>query len=117
MKLKKVKEIADAEVLCCQDQLEMEVEMVCGSDLMSDVLAFIKSGSLLMTGLTNAQVVRTSEMAEIVAICFVRGKRPQQETIDLATEKKLPLLATKLSMFESCGRLYRKGLRGCDETG
>ena len=117
MKLKKVKDIVEADVLCCQDQLEMELKMVCGSDLMSDVLAFIKSGSLLMTGLTNAQVVRTSEMAEIVAICFVRGKRPQQETIDLATEKKLPLLATRLSMFESCGRLYKKGLRGCDETG
>ena len=116
MKLKELKDILDAEVLCGDDQLSKEIEMVCGSDLMSDVLAFIKTDSLLLTGLINPQVVRTAEMAEIAAICFVRGKRPQQEAIELANEKNIPLLATKLSMFKSCGRLYKRGLCGCDET-
>jgi predicted transcriptional regulator len=92
-----------------------EISMSCGSDLMSDVLAFIKPDSLLLTGLVNPQVIRTAEMAEVAAICFVRGKLPQKETVKLANEKKLPLLTTKLSMYESCGRLYREGLPSCDE--
>lgn len=91
--------------------------MGCGADLMSDVLAYGKSGSVLLTGLTNQQVVRTAEMAEIVAICFVRGKRPDEKTVSMASSQGLPLMGTTLPMFESCGRLYKNGLRGVSEYG
>ena len=97
------------------ERLDREVIMACGCDLMSDVLSYIKSDSFLLTGLTNPQVVRTAEMAGITAICFVRGKKPQRETIDLAIEKDIPLMFTRFSMFEACGRLYNEGLRGCDD--
>ncbi|MBL7220678.1 MAG: hypothetical protein ISS69_11235 [Phycisphaerae bacterium] len=115
MTLDEAREILEAEVIVGSDLQDIVVEMGCGADLMSDVLAFVKRGALLLTGLTNPQVVRTGEMADIVGICFVRGKRPPQETIDLARENDLPLLTTELAMFESCGRLYRDGLRGCSE--
>ncbi len=116
MLLGEISKILDADLITNVKNLDKDIFMVCGSDLMSDVLAFIKTDSLLLTGLINPQVVRTAEMAEVVAVCFVRGKRPQDETIKLANEKKIPLLTTKLSMFESCGRLYKRGLPGCDET-
>jgi predicted transcriptional regulator len=80
---------------------------------MSDVLAFTHTGTLLMTGLTNPQVVRTAEMAGIVAIVFVRGKLPPPETIALAEEKGIPLLASKYTMYETCGRIFRTGLKSC----
>ena len=115
MKLKQVKEILKAEVLLGGDYLDKEIPMACGSDLMSDVLSFIKSDALLLTGLTNNQVVRTAEMAEIAAVCFVRGKRPPKDTISLAKEKEVPLLSTQFSMFEACGRLFAEGLAGCDD--
>ncbi len=116
MNLKELKGILEAEVLCCNNYLNKEIKVAYGSDLMSDVLTFVKSGSLLLTGLTNAQVVRTADMAEIGAICFVNNKRPRKETIILANEKKIPLLATKLFMYECCGRLYKKGLSGGDDS-
>ncbi len=116
MQLRQLRDVLQAKVLCGGDHLDRKIEMVCGSDLMSDVLAYINAGSLLLTGLTNPQVVRTAEMAEVAAVCFVRGKQPQAETIELAEARKMPLLTTGLSMFESCGRLYRKGLHSCDET-
>jgi len=87
--------------------------MACGADLMSDVLAFTHAGTLLLTGLTNPQVVRTAEMAGINAIVFVRGKVPPAETIALAKEKDIPLMATRYTMYETCGRLYEAGLPGC----
>ena len=114
MTLAEVKEILEAKVIVPGD-LQKEIKMGCGCDLMSDVLAFIKSDSLLLTGLTHPQAVRTAEMAEVVVICFVRGKRPPEETVDLAREKGIPLLTTDLPMYESCGRLYRNGLPGCSE--
>lgn len=115
MKLKEIKEILEAEIVGDGTDLETEIKMGCGADLMSDVLTFTKAESFLLTGLINPQVVRTAEMADIKAICFVRGKIPLSETIELANEKRIPLLSTKLPMYESCGRLYQKGLSGCSE--
>jgi len=115
MTLEEVKEILKAEVIIGSNNLQMEIKMGCGCDLMSDVLAFTKPESLLLTGLTNTQVIRTAEMADIAAVCFVRGKKPDEETIRLAKSKGIPLLMTQLPMFESCGRLYKNGLIGCSE--
>jgi len=115
MKLSNIQRILEAEVIVGADALEKDVKMACGSDLMSDVLSFVKSESLLLTGLTNPQVVRTAEMADLVAVCFVRGKKPDQDTITMAKAKEIPLLTTPLPMFESCGRLWKKGLPGCSE--
>lgn len=113
MKLREVLQLIDGKVLTRNTNLDLEVEMGCGADLMSDVLAFTHAGTLLMSGLTNLQVVRTAEMAGIQAIVFVRGKIPPPETIALAEEKGIALLASKYTMFETCGRLYRAGLPSC----
>jgi len=115
MTLKQVRRILEAEIIAASDVDGAMITMACGADLMSDVLAHIKEGSLLLTGLTNLQVVRTAEMANVEAVCFVRGKRPSAETIALARSSGIPLLATDLPMFESCGRLYEQGLGGCSE--
>jgi predicted transcriptional regulator len=113
MKLREVLEIIDGKVVSENIDLDEEVQMGCGADLMSDVLAFTHDGTLLMSGLTNPQVVRTAEMAGIAAIVFVRGKLPPAETIALAESKNIPLLASKYTMFETCGRLYDSGLPSC----
>lgn len=115
MKLKDIKRILNAQVITGADLLETDIKMACGSDLMSDVLSFVKPKAVLLTGLTNPQVVRTAEMADLRAICFVRGKTAPAETIEIAESRDIPLLMTSLPMFESCGRLYREGLPGCSE--
>jgi predicted transcriptional regulator len=111
--LAEVLSIIEGRTISAHVELSQEVSMACGADLMSDVLAFTHAGTLLLTGLTNPQVVRTAEMAGIEAIVFVRGKLPPPETIDLAEQKRIPLLASKYTMYESCGRLYQKGLPSC----
>ncbi|MBC8492217.1 MAG: hypothetical protein H8D43_00415, partial [Chloroflexi bacterium] len=100
MKLREVLEAVEGKVISGNVDLDQEVQMGCGADLMSDVLSFSHEGSLLMSGLTNPQVVRTAEMAGIKAIVFVRGKLPPSETMVLAEEKSIPLLASKYTMFE-----------------
>ena len=115
MKLNEVKIILDAEVIVGEEHLDLEVKTAFGADLMSDVLAFAKAGSLLLTGLTNSQVIRTANILDIAAIILVRGKKPSAETINLAKELKIPLLTTKYILFETAGRLYAKGIVGCLE--
>lgn len=117
MKLEEVIEIIEGHFLTKGVNPNQEVTVACGADLMSDVLAFTHPGTLLMTGLTNPQVVRTAEMAEVAAIVFVRGKVPSLEVVALAEEKGIPLLASGHSMFVTCGRLYAAGLPGWGVTG
>lgn len=96
-----------------EESLEKEIKTVYGSDLMSDVLTFVKPGALLLTGLTNSQVVRTAEISEVSAVCFVCGKEPQSETVKLAKKNNVPVLVTHFSMYESCGRLFKEGMSSC----
>ena len=112
MKVKQVKEILNAEVICRYDLLEAEVHTACGSDMMSDVLAFVKEQAVLLTGLVNPQVVRTAEMMDMHCIVFVRGKRPDLAMIELAEDRDMVMLCTKMEMFTACGKLYSQGLRG-----
>lgn len=110
MKLKKVQELLDARVLACGDKLDREIKSACGSDLMSDVLAFSKEKVVMLTGLVNPQVIRTAEMMDIGAVMFVRGKEPTDEVIRLAEEKNIVTMATEKTMFIACGILYSEGL-------
>jgi len=117
MKLHEIIQILEAETLYdVHNKLNINVNMACGCDLMSDVLSFIKSKALLLTGLTTTQVIYTAENAEIDVVCFVRGKKPGREVVNLAKGKDIILIATKHPLFESCGLLYKKGLKGCSET-
>ncbi len=111
IKLLDVQKILDAEIISGQDLLDTEISSGFGCDLISDSLCFSKPGCLLLTGLTNIQIIRVADMIEAKAILFVRGKRPAGEIIKLANEKHLPLLVTKRFLFESCGLLYQHGLR------
>ena len=84
MTIREVVKLLDAEILCGAEHLDTEIHTACGSDMMSDVLAYVKDQSVLLTGLLNPQVVRTAEMMDMLCIVFVRGKRPEQPVIDLA---------------------------------
>jgi len=97
-------------VHCCENMLSGEVRTACGSDMMSDVLAYVKDQAVLLTGLMNPQVVRTAEMMDIICIVFVRGKTPDKSIIELAEEKGIVVLSTENRMFEACGILYQNGL-------
>lgn len=112
MTINDVKNLIDAEVLCCEENLDHEVHTACGSDMMSDVLAFVKDQAVLLTGLMNPQVIRTAEMMDIICIVFVRGKMPDETVINLARETGIVVLSSKMRMFEACGILYSNGLHG-----
>jgi predicted transcriptional regulator len=103
--LKDVLALLDGELLTSGSPLETTCPKVFASDLMSDVLTSAEPGSLLLTGLANSHVVCTCSVADLAAVVFVQGKRPGPEVVDQARSKNLPLIATKMPMFEACSRL------------
>ena len=111
MVVRDIIDILDGEVIS-EGDLDQEIKTACGSDMMSDVLAFVKDQSVLLTGLMNPQVVRTAEMMDMACIVFVRGKVPDQSIIDLAESRDITLIKTRYRMFTACGRLYAGGLSG-----
>ena len=112
MQLRQVKELLSAIVLCGEDQLDEEVVSACGSDFLSDVLAYVHNQNLLLTGLVNPQVVRTAEMTDIKCIVFVRGKRPDEEIVQMAEERGIVVMTSNERLYSACGVLYSNGLRG-----
>lgn len=112
MYLREVRDILSATVLSGEESLELEVHSACGSDFMSDVLAYVKDQALLLTGLVNPQVVRTADMMDMVCIVFVRGKDPTPDMIELAGDRGIVLLKSPMRMFTACGLLYENGLKG-----
>ena len=117
MKLLEIKELLEAEVVSGENNLDMEVNLGCAADLMSDILAYGKPDSILLTGLINLQVINTANISDMKAICFVRGKKPAENIIKAARNNNLIVLLTNLPMFETCGRLYKKGLKGLGYLG
>ena len=115
MLLSEIKNVIGAEFLGNDESLlTKDIKTAFGSDLMSDVLAFVDEQAMLLTGLINSQVIRTAEMMDITAICFVRGKVPADDVIELANEKGIALLSTPKTMYTSCGLLFEKGIRGLE---
>ena len=110
MKISDVASILNAEVLTGEELLDYEVHSACGSDMMSDVLAYVKEEGVLLTGLMNVQVIRTLLMMDMNCVVFVRGKIPPEGIVEFAKESGVAVLRTDLPMFESCGRLYAAGL-------
>ena len=117
MKVSDIARYLDATIIVGKDQGDFEVSSAFGSDLMSDVLAFIKDNSLLLTGLVSPHVVRTCEMLDVMVIVFVRGKRPSEEIVELAQERDMIVMTTNLTLYEASGVLYQHGLGGTSDNG
>ena len=107
-----MKKLLDAEVLCCEENIEKEVFSACGCDLMSDVLAYVKDQAVLLTGLVNPQVIRTAEMMDMICIVFVRSKTPTDAMLALARETGIVIMQCDKRLYEACGLLYSNGLKG-----
>ncbi len=113
MKLREIVEMLEGEVLSDPSHLDREITCAFGSDLISDILMCTKESTMLLTGLTNPQVIRLSDMIDLLGIIFVRGKRPSEELIEMANERDLPIVTTSFTMYKSAGLLYNSGLRSC----
>ncbi len=111
MKIREIQKLLDATLLCGEECLDHDVFSACCSDMMSDVLAYVKDQGVLLTGLLNSQVIRTACMMDMICVVFVRGKIPSEEIIALAKACGITVMSSSLRAYEASGLLYTSGLR------
>ena len=112
MTLAEIQTLLQCEILSGSDNLALDLTQVVASDGMSEILAFARSRELMITGLTNIQSIRTADIAGVSAVIYCRGKLPDKKVIEFARQKHIPVLVTKMGMFDICGVLYNRGLKG-----
>ena len=110
MKISQILEISEGTMLTPNADLDTDILGGFAGDLMGDVLASIQPESVLITGLSNPQVIRTALIADVRVVIFARGKQPAPETIKLAVEERLPVITSELGLYEISGRLLQNGL-------
>jgi len=111
MTIKDIAGLIKGNIICCKEKESTEVEFAFASDLMSDVLTIEKDKLVLITGLSNLQVIRTSEMSDISCVIFARAKKVNNEIIALASEMNIPLIESPYSVFRISGLLYEAGIK------
>jgi predicted transcriptional regulator len=116
MKLSEVQKILDAVILCGDDLLHKDVHTCFACDLISEMLLYVTPKTLVITSLTNIHVVHTAHVMDAVAVVFVGGKKPDSTVIANSEMSDIPLLTTNHLIFECCGRLYAKGIKGNKQT-
>jgi len=102
--------LLQAETLVAASCPQQEVTGCFAADLMSDVLAFACPGSLLLTGLTTDQTIRTAAIKQLSAVFIIQGKQAGSDMVEAALEEQVPLFRTPLSKYEACGLLMQSGL-------
>lgn len=110
MKVSKILDLIDGTLLCGGDKIDIDINHAFASDLMSDVLTINTSDLVLLTGLSNIQVIRTAEISDLQIVVFVRGKQVTDDMVELAEDNGMVLISTPYSMFKVSGLLYGSGL-------
>jgi predicted transcriptional regulator len=113
MKIREILELLEGRLLNENVDLDEDVTCAFGSDLISDILHCTKEPTLLLTGLTNPQIIRLSDMIDLFGIVFVRGKVPPADIVEMAEERGLPIISTPYTLYKTSGILYNSGLRSC----
>jgi len=115
MKLNEILEIVNGKAVYVDDEqvYDMDFKGAFGTDLMSDALCHLRDADeteLLITGLANMQIFHTANTLDLAAILLVRGKNVDEHMIKGAKMSNISLFVTDYTMYETCGRLYEKGL-------
>jgi hypothetical protein len=82
------------------------------SDLLSDVLAHAPEGGLLVTLQVHLNVIAVASHAEMAAVVFAGGRRPEDDVLAKAVAEGLALYSSPADTFDIVGRLYALGVKG-----
>jgi hypothetical protein len=93
---------------------ETEVKGGYASDLLSDVIANAKEGSVWVTLQTHANILAVAKLKDLAAIVLVNKRKPDADTLERAEKENIVLLESSLPAFELVGKLYEMGIRGIE---
>ena len=112
MKLNQIVKKFSLKVVCNVNNLDVEVNNGYVSDLMSDVLANSNENDLWITLQIHPNIVAIANMKGLSGIVIINGREPEEETVNKAEEKSVPIMVSQMTAFELSGKLYALGLPG-----
>jgi len=89
---------------------DKDINGVYISDMVSDIVAGIKPGNLLITIQLHKNLIATANLVDVSAIVYVRGKEPQSDVLDLANRAELTLFKTDMDAWNLAIKLHELGL-------
>lgn len=85
----------------------LDREVTCGytGDLLSRVMGRAESDSVWVTIMTNVNVVAVASLADVSAVVFAEGVKPDEAAVEAAREHGVNLYASDKPAFELCGEI------------
>lgn len=108
MTLAELKESLDLKPL--NELHDKEVEGVFVSDMVSDVMAGAKPGSLWVTTQTHKNVVAAANLVDVAAVVVTSGRTVPEDTLEMANRAELTVLSTDLATYAFVGKLHEAGV-------
>lgn len=115
IQLKDIVETFDLKVVCGEEFLDREIAAGYISDLLSDVMSNAKKDDIWLTRQAHPNIVAVAVLRMLAAVILINDNQPEEETVEKAKIKKLPIITSQLPAFELAGRLYEYGVSGLHE--
>ena len=106
MNLNEIKEKLQLNIISGEEYLNIDVSGGYSSDLLSDVIANSQEKNLWITLQTHQNIVAVAKLKDLAGIIIVNNREPNSDTIEKASEEKVPLFSTNLTAYEMSGKLY-----------
>ncbi len=108
MTLETLVEKLELKCKCCWEKLKTtEIKGGYAGDLLSDVMANSKEGSIWVTRQVHLNIVAVASLKEHAGIVIVQGATPDKDTVEKATREGVPIMVSELTEFELVGRIYQ----------
>ena len=89
---------------------DTEVQGAFVSDMVSDVMAGAKPGSLWITTQTHKNVVAAANLVDIAAVVVTSGRAVADEVVEMANRADLTILTSDLDTYGLVGQLHEAGV-------
>ncbi len=107
MKLSEIAASLHARILPPEAPVDREIHRVYAGDRISDLIDRASAETLLVTNVSNAQLIRVAELMDVPGICVVGGGEPAPDLVAAAGKTGTAILVCPEGLFETCGLLYK----------
>lgn len=89
---------------------DKEIEGVFISDMVSDIVAGVHAGNLLITIQVHKSLIASANLVDVSAVVYVRGKVPADDVIQLADRANISLFTTDEDAWKLSIKLHDMGI-------
>ncbi len=105
MKIHELARIIEARLAVPSTGKNSDVTRVFGANTMSDLIANSAADTILVTTLSNTQLVRVAELMDVPGICLVDGREPDAQLAARARETGTALLVAAGGFADTVQRM------------